>query len=69
MGDTLMASTATAGQFSFARCRMRPIRFGFGALPQYYTVGNSGEFIHVINGLLLPWDGSILPYPLLAGGT
>jgi len=69
LGEALISSTTTAGQFSFARARMRPIRFAFGALPQYYTVGNNGEFVHVANGLLLPWDGSILPYPLLAGGT
>jgi hypothetical protein len=69
IGEALLSVASTAGQFSFARARIRPIRFTFGSLPQYYTVGNSGEFIHLANGLLLPWDGSILPYPILAGGT
>jgi len=69
MAETLMSVSSTAGQFSFARARMRPLRMTFGGLPRYFTVGNSGEFIHLANGLLLPWDGSILPYNVLAGGT
>jgi len=69
MGEGLMASTATAGQFSFARARIRPMRFTFSGMPQYNTVGNSGEFVHLANGLLMPWDGTILPYPVLPSGT
>jgi hypothetical protein len=69
IGEGLISCIATSGQFSFARARMRPFRFAFSSLPQYYTVGNNGEFLHLINGLLMPWDGSILPYPVLPGGT
>lgn len=71
MTETLMSSNSsvTAGQFSLARARMRQIRFTFNGLPQYYTVGNSGEYLHIANGLLMPWDGAILPYIFLAGGT
>jgi hypothetical protein len=68
-GDVLMSSSSTAGQYSFARARMRPIQLTSSALPQYFLVGNSGELIHLANGLLLPWDGAILPYSVLAGGT
>jgi len=67
--DALMSVSSTAGQYSFARARMRPMQFTGGTLPQFYLVGNSGEFIHLVNGILLPWDGSILPYNVLAGGT
>ena len=69
MGDTLMSCVSTVGQFSFARAKMRPMKFTFGGLPPYFLVGNSGEFIHLVNGILMPWDGSILPYSVLAGGT
>lgn len=69
LGEALISSASTVGQYSLARARMRPIRFTFGSMPQNFTVGNNGEFIHTVNGLLLPWDGSILPYPILAGGT
>jgi hypothetical protein len=68
-GDVLISSSSTAGQYSFARARMRPIQLTSSALPQYFLVGNSGELIHLANGLLLPWDGAILPYSVLAGGT
>jgi hypothetical protein len=67
-GDALMAVSSTAGQFSFARSRMRPLKFTFGTLPSFFLVGNSGEFIHLVNGILLPWDGAIMPYNILAGG-
>ncbi len=69
MGEALMSVSSALGQFSFARARMRPVRFTSSSLPQYYLIGNSGEFIHLANGLLLPWDGSILPYPALPGGA
>jgi hypothetical protein len=68
LGDVLISMPNAVGQFSFARAKMRPIKFTFGGLPQYYTVGNNGEFIHMVNGLLMPWDGTILPYPILGAG-
>jgi len=67
--DLLMASTSSVNQFCLARARIRPFVFTFGALPSYYLLGNSGEFIHLVNGICMPWDGSILPYTFLAGGA
>jgi hypothetical protein len=67
--EPLMSVSSTVGQFSFARAKIRPFVFTFGAVPAYYLLGDSGEFIHLVNGICMPWDGSILPYPLLAGGT
>lgn len=68
-GDALMSVSSAAGQFSFARAKLRPIQLTSSVLPSYFLVGNSGELIHLANGLLLPWDGAILPYNILAGGT
>lgn len=67
-GDALMVSDF-AGQFYLNRCKLRPFQFTQGNTPLYHLVGANGEFIHVGNGLLLPWDGSILPYNLLQQGA
>jgi hypothetical protein len=68
IGDALIASDS-AGQFYINRCKFRPFMFTTGGVPLYHLVGNNGEFIHVGNGILLPWDGSILPYNLLQQGA
>jgi hypothetical protein len=68
-GETLMAVSSAAGQFSFARARMRPHRVTFGGLPPFFLIGDRGEFIHLVNGICLPWDGAILPYNFLASGA
>jgi len=67
--EPLMSVNSTVGQFSFARARIRPFIFTFSALPSYYLIGSAGEYIHLVNGICFPWDGSILPYPVLAGGA
>lgn len=67
--DAIISSVALAGQYCLTRARMRPISFTSGAFPSAHLFGNNGEFIHVGNGILWPWDGSILPYNLLAQGT
>lgn len=68
-GDALITSTSTAGQFYVSRSKLRTVAFTSSALSQFQIVGNSGEFIHMGNGLLWPWDSSILPYSLLPLGT
>lgn len=67
--EALIASNAAAGQFFLSRAKMRPIAFTGTAIPTFHLVGDNGEFIHVGNGILWPWDGSILPYNLLPLGT
>lgn len=67
-GDALMISD-NAGQFYLNRCKLRPFQFTTSGMPLFHLLGANGEFIHVANGLLLPWDGSILPYNLLQQGA
>jgi len=67
--DALMASISAAGQYSLARARLTNIAFTSNSLPSFHLIGDSGEFIHVGNGVLWPWDGSVLPYNLLPLGT
>jgi hypothetical protein len=68
-GDGMLACTTTSGQYYTSRCKLRPVSFTSSALGQFQIVGNSGEFIHMGNGVLWPWDSSILPYPLLPLGA
>src|SRR6185295_7236684 len=49
--EPFMAVNSTVGQFSFARARIRPFIFTFNTLPQYYLIGSSGEYIHLVNGI------------------
>lgn len=67
--DALMSVSSTAGQFSLARARMRPFKLTFSGLPPFFLIGDQGEFIHLVNGICLPWDGAILPYSFLASGA
>lgn len=67
--EALMSVASTPGQFSFARAKMRPFKLTFSGLPQFFLIGDRGDFIHVANGICLPWDGAILPYNFLAGGA
>lgn len=67
--DAVISCMATLGQFSLARAKMREIAFTGSVIPTYHLVGDNGEFIHMGNGLLWPWDGSIMPYNLLPLGS
>ena len=67
-GDALMVSD-NVGQYYLNRCKLRPFQFTVGGTPLYHLIGANGEFIHVGNGILLPWDGSVLPFNLLQQGT
>jgi len=67
--DALISSISTAGQYSLARAKLTRIAFTSTNVPNFHLVGDNGEFIHVGNGVLWPWDGSIMPYNLLPLGT
>lgn len=67
--DAIISHVATVNQFSLARAKLNNISFTGSSMPVFHLVGDNGEFIHVGNGLLWPWDGSIMPYNLLPLGT
>lgn len=69
ISDAIISTVATAGQYCLTRGRLRTIAFTSATFPSFHLFGNNGEFIHVGNGILWPWDGSILPYNLLPLGT
>jgi len=67
--DAILSTVSTLGQYSLARARLRPISFTSNIFPSFHLIGDNGEFIHVGNGVLWPWDGAVLPYSLLPLGT
>jgi len=67
--EALISSTGAAGQFSLCRAKMRPMAFTSSNVPIYHLVGDIGEYIHMGNGVLWPWDGAILPYTILPLGA
>jgi len=67
--DAVLAHTGTVGQFQMARVRLRRTRFAASFLQQYLRLGQAGEWIHVGNGVLWPWDNAALPYPMFMGGS
>lgn len=67
--EAIMSSISTAGQYSLARAKLTNVCFTSNSFPLYQVVGDTGEYIHIVNGVLWPWDGTILPYNLLPLGA
>jgi len=67
--DAVLANPQVAGQYQLARVRLRRVRFIAPIIPQFQRVGNNGEWLHVINGIMWPWDNTLLSYNLFLGGT
>jgi len=67
--DAVLCNPQTPGQYQLARARMRRARFIAPIIPQFQRIGNNGEWLHVINGIMWPWDNTLLSYNLFLGGT
>lgn len=67
--NAIVSNIAVAGSYALARAQMRIIAFTSNIFPAYHLIGNNGEFIHMGNGLLWPWDGTVMPNALLPLGT
>ena len=61
VSDVLLANLGTLGQYSLSRARIRRFRVTSQVPPQYTRMGSSGEWLHVINGVIWPWDNAVLP--------
>ncbi len=57
-------SLSTPGQFSMARARLRRVRFTSADLPYGARIGDlitdTAAWVHVSNGVVWPWDDSIM---------
>ncbi len=67
--DVVLQNPTVQSQYQLARVRLRRVRVLPPIVPQFERVGNSGEWLHVVNGVMWPWDNSILPYNLFLGGN
>ena len=67
--DVLLSQGFNNGQYQMARVRLRRVRVLPPIIPQFERVGNHGEWLHVQNGVLWPWDNALLPYNLFLGGN
>ena len=67
--DAVAAQPQVAGHYQLARVRLRRVRFIAPIIPQFQRVGNNGEWLHVLNGIMWPWDNTLLPYGLFLGGN
>ena len=67
--DVLLSNPTVASHYQLGRVRLRRVRALPPIVPQFERVGNSGEWLHVANGVMWPWDNSILPYNLFLGGN
>jgi len=60
-----MLSLSTPGQFSLARARLRHARFTTNDLQRGARIGDPildpNAWVHISNGVLWPWDNSIMP--------
>jgi len=54
-------SLSLASQFSASRARLRRVRFSTADMKTGTRLGDSPGWVHVANGVLWPWDNSILP--------
>jgi hypothetical protein len=69
MAEGLLSQSGIANQYSFARARLRAIRFTGTHVPPHHRLGLNGEFIQLQNGICWPWDNTIIPQQLLLFGS
>lgn len=51
------------------RLKIRRARWVANIIPSFQRLGDHGEWIHIGNGILWPWDGCVLPYNLFKAGV
>lgn len=57
------------GGFAAIRLKLRRARWTANIIPTFQRLGDHGEWLHVQNGILWPWDGSVLPYNFFKAGS
>ena len=67
--DIVLSNPLNIGQYQMGRVRLRRVRALPPIVPQFERVGNNGEWLHVVNGIMWPWDNTVLPYNLFLGGS
>jgi hypothetical protein len=66
--DLVTGTQDTPGQFQLARVRLRRMRALPPIVANFEIIGDKGEWLHVGNGVMWPWDNSLLQYNLFLAG-
>lgn len=69
IAEGLLSQSNIATQFSFARAKLRTVRFTGTHVPSHHRIGLNGDFIQLQNGICWPWDNTIIPQQLLLFGS
>lgn len=69
MFEMVLGLPSVTNQYSSLRAKVRRARWTAKSVPRLQRIGDSGEWFHAHNGILWPWDNSVLPYDVFFGGT
>jgi hypothetical protein len=68
MSDIALSLPYTASQFFTLRMKLRRARWCAPIIPSLQRMGDYGEWINTQNGIIWPWDSSVMPYNVFLGG-
>lgn len=67
--DGVLGLPGVANQYCMSRLRVRRVRFTVPIVPQMQRLGNLGEWLFLNDGVMWPWDNTVLPYNLFQAGN
>lgn len=68
LSDAVWGTDASGSEHTLARCRIRRVRFIAPIIQTMQRLGDQGEWLHVKNGILWPWDNAVLPASIFKQG-
>lgn len=68
ISDGILCLPGVANQWSYARCKLRTVKFTGTHVPKHHRIGLNGEFIQLQNGVCWAWDNTIIPVQLMLFG-
>ena len=69
ISEAVLSLVGIVNQFTFARVKLRTVRFTGTHVPPQHRMGLNGEFIQMQNGICWPWDNTIIPHQMLLFGS
>ena len=66
--DLVIGNGDNVGQYQLARVRLRRMRAVPTIIPNITIVGDHGEWLHIFNGVMWPWDNTLLNNNLFLAG-
>lgn len=63
LSSEVMLAMLQTGQYFHSRMKLRTIRQTGAYWPKYMRFGDFGEWLHVQNGIMMPWDNAVMPIP------